>query len=186
MRGVVAPAPHSSFLEGYLSRSLALPSLSLAVPFVWSERPSAFFSLSPVTAPVASLALPLALSSAPSPLSWLLLFLPTCSFSLLRLSRSNYILQLPRTLILGCPHSPGQRARITSPARSRLNFSHHAVLAAYFYPPDITSGEIPLSGGRSGCVLPDIFSGDIPPLGRSSWKFSLRWRSSLPWSSSLP
>ena len=57
---------------GYVRRSLALPFLSLAVPFVWSERPSDFFALSPVTAPVASLALPFALSSAPSPLSWLL------------------------------------------------------------------------------------------------------------------
>jgi hypothetical protein len=27
----------------YLSRSLALPNLSLAVPFVWSERPSDFY-----------------------------------------------------------------------------------------------------------------------------------------------
>src|SRR5215216_5256678 len=73
-----------SYYQGYyLSRSLALPSLSLAVPFVCSERPSAFFSLSPVMAPVASLALPFAFSSAPSPLSWALLFLPTCFFSLL-------------------------------------------------------------------------------------------------------
>ncbi len=45
----------------YLSRSLALPSLSLAVPFVWSERPSDFLASSPVTAPAASLALPFAL-----------------------------------------------------------------------------------------------------------------------------
>src|SRR5919112_4274712 len=66
----------------YLSKSLALPNLSLAVPFVCSERPSDFLVSSPVTAPVASLALPLALSNAPSPLSWVLLFLPTC-FSLL-------------------------------------------------------------------------------------------------------
>src|SRR5215208_8441989 len=48
-------------------------------------RPSAFFSLSPVRAPVASLALPFAFSKAPSPLSWALLFLSTCSFSLLSL-----------------------------------------------------------------------------------------------------
>src|SRR5215216_96101 len=76
-----------SYYQGYyLSRSLALPSLSLAVPLVCSVRPSAFFSLSPVTAPVASLALPFAFSSAPSPLSWALLFLPTCSFSLLQTS----------------------------------------------------------------------------------------------------
>ena len=45
----------------YLSRSLALPSLSLAVPFVWSERPSDLLASSPVTAPAASLALPFAL-----------------------------------------------------------------------------------------------------------------------------
>src|SRR5918993_1210265 len=107
------PGPLTPCLLGYLSRSLALPSLSLAVPFVCSERPSAFFSLSPVTAPVASLALPFAvstapsaffslspvtapvaslalrfaLSRAPSSLSWLLLFLPTCSFSLVCLRR---------------------------------------------------------------------------------------------------
>src|SRR5918994_7431674 len=85
------PGPLTPCLLGYLSRSLALPSLSLAVPFVCSERPSAFFSSSPVTAPVASLALPFALSRAPSPLSWLLLFPPTC-FSLLRPSRVIYIL----------------------------------------------------------------------------------------------
>ena len=59
---------------GYLSRPFALPSLSLAVPFVWSERPSDFLASSPVTAPAASLALPFALSSAPSPLFWPLLF----------------------------------------------------------------------------------------------------------------
>src|SRR5215213_1884363 len=82
--GLLRPSPSHTFLEAlYLSRSLALPNLSLAVPLVWSERPSAFFSLSPVTAPVASLAFPFALSKAPSPLSWLLLFLPTCTFSLL-------------------------------------------------------------------------------------------------------
>src|SRR5829696_8308868 len=75
---------------GYLSRSLALPNLSLAVPFVWSARPSDFFASSSVTAPVASLALPLALASAPSPLSWLLLFLPT-RFSLLRSSRALFL-----------------------------------------------------------------------------------------------
>src|SRR5919206_1564774 len=57
--------------------SLTLPFFSLAVPFVWSVLPSAFFSLSPVTAPAASFTRPFALSRAPSPLSWLL-FLPTC------------------------------------------------------------------------------------------------------------
>src|SRR5215216_2156930 len=82
-----------SYYQGYyLSRSLALPSLSLALPLVCSVRPSAFFSSSPVRAPVASLALPLAFSSAPSPLSWALLFLPTCSFSLLSLGTYNAIL----------------------------------------------------------------------------------------------
>src|SRR5215213_6778674 len=89
--GLLRPSPSHTFLKAlYLSRSLALPNLSLAVPLVWSERPSAFFSLSPVTAPVASLAFPFALSKAPSPLSWLLLFLPTCSFSLLRLGHVQY------------------------------------------------------------------------------------------------
>src|SRR5919199_3452091 len=58
--------------------SFSLPFFSLAVPFVWSERPSDFLVLSPVTAPAASLARPLTLSIAPSPLSWPLLFLPTC------------------------------------------------------------------------------------------------------------
>src|SRR5919107_1775399 len=100
--GLLCPSPSHTFLEAlYLSRSLALPNLSLAVPLVWSERPSAFFSLSPVTAPAASLALPFALSRAPSPLSWLLLFLPTCSFSLLRLGHVQctvypYALRLKR------------------------------------------------------------------------------------------
>src|SRR5918993_2280454 len=89
------PGPLTPCLLGYLSRSLALPSLSLAVPFVCSERPSAFFSLSPVTAPIASLALRFALSDAPSSLPWLLLFLPTC-FSLLRWSRAIYYILLIR------------------------------------------------------------------------------------------
>src|SRR5919112_6028508 len=92
----------------YLSRSLALPNLSLAVPFVWSERPSDFLASSPVTAPVASLALPFALSRAPSPLSWPLLFpLPTC-FSLLRWSRANYCILLIR----------GSARKVTSRARA--------------------------------------------------------------------
>src|SRR3954447_859000 len=67
--------------------SLTLPFFSLAVPFVWSERPSDFLALSPVTAPAASLALPLALSSAPSPLSWPLLFLPMQLVPFLRFLR---------------------------------------------------------------------------------------------------
>src|SRR5215211_5332277 len=101
--GTTTTRPSHTFLKAlyYLSRSLALPNLSLAVPLVWSARPSAFFSLSPVTAPAASLALPFALSSAPSPLSWLLLFLPTCSFSFLRLGHVQctvylYALRLKR------------------------------------------------------------------------------------------
>src|SRR3954453_12788176 len=64
--------------------SLTLPFFSLTVPLVWSERPSDFLALSPVTAPAASLALPLALSSAPSLLSWPLLFLPMQVFPFLR------------------------------------------------------------------------------------------------------
>jgi hypothetical protein len=94
----------------YLSRSLALPNLSLAVPFVWSERPSDFLASSPVTAPVASLALPFALSRAPSPLSWRLLFpLPTW-FSLLRSSRANYYILLIRN----------SARKVTSRAKARL------------------------------------------------------------------
>src|SRR5215218_10786993 len=58
----------------YCARSLAAPFLSLAVPLRWSERPSAFFSLSPLREPPASFTRPLALSTAPSALS-LLLFL---------------------------------------------------------------------------------------------------------------
>ena len=53
--------------------SLILPFFSLAVPLVWSARPSAFLSLLPVREPAASFARPLAVSSAPSFLSWLLL-----------------------------------------------------------------------------------------------------------------
>src|SRR5215212_487387 len=87
----------------YLSRSLALPSLSLAVPFVWSERPSDFLASSPVKAPVASLALPFALSKAPSPLSWVLLFLPMCSFSLLRASRARSCLPVREPAQKGGP-----------------------------------------------------------------------------------
>ena len=86
------PQPLIHLAQGYyLSRSLALPTLSLAVPFVWSERPSDFLASSPVTAPVASLALPLALSRAPSPLSWLLLFPLPAWFSLLRSPRAIYV-----------------------------------------------------------------------------------------------
>src|SRR5215217_8010470 len=58
----------------YCARSLAAPFLSLAVPLRWSERPSTFFSLSPLREPPASFTRPLALSTAPSALS-LLLFL---------------------------------------------------------------------------------------------------------------
>src|SRR5215216_4342169 len=58
----------------YCARSLAAPFLSLALPSRWSERPSVFFSLSPLREPPASLTRPLALSTAPSALS-LVLFL---------------------------------------------------------------------------------------------------------------
>src|ERR671916_234464 len=93
--GTGTPQPLVRFTRGYyLSRSLALPILSLAVPFVWSFCPSDFLASSPVTAPVASLALPFALSRVPSPLSWLLLFLPT-RFSLLRSSSRAVLLFLP-------------------------------------------------------------------------------------------
>src|SRR5919112_5739948 len=93
----------------YLSRSLALPNLFLAVPFVWSERPSDFLASSPVTAPVASLALPFALSRAPSPLSWPLLFLPTC-LSLRQWSRAKYILSIRDSA-----------RKVTSRARGRVS-----------------------------------------------------------------
>src|SRR5215211_8259147 len=56
----------------YCAKSLAAPFLSLAVPLRWSERPSAFLPLSPVSEPPASFARPLALSRAPSALSLLL------------------------------------------------------------------------------------------------------------------
>src|SRR5215210_256685 len=69
-------APHFSRL-GYLKRSFSLPFFSLAVPLLWSERPSDFLVSSPVTAPAASFARPFALSIAPSLLSCPLLFLPT-------------------------------------------------------------------------------------------------------------
>src|SRR5215217_3815162 len=63
----------SDFRDGsgaaYLKRSLSLPFFSLKVPLRWSARPSAFRSLLPVKAPVASLMRPFALSIAPSDLS---------------------------------------------------------------------------------------------------------------------
>src|SRR5215203_2953839 len=56
----------------YCARPLAAPFLSLALPSRWSERPSAFFSPSPLREPPASFRRPLALSIAPSALSWVL------------------------------------------------------------------------------------------------------------------
>src|ERR671933_1917346 len=73
----------SSRAYGYLRVSFILPFAFSAVPFAWSVRPSSFLALSPVTAPVASFARPLALSTIPSPLSWPLLFPPTCFLSFL-------------------------------------------------------------------------------------------------------
>src|SRR5215211_3994892 len=61
----------------YESRSLRLPFFSLALPFLWSERPSLFLLLSPVRAPPASFIRPLALSIAASFSSSLLLLLGT-------------------------------------------------------------------------------------------------------------
>src|SRR5215216_4074797 len=63
----------------YESRSLRLPFFSLALPFLWSERPSLFLPLSPVRAPPASFMRPLALSIFPSFLSSLLLLPGTTS-----------------------------------------------------------------------------------------------------------
>src|SRR5215203_6063551 len=71
-----APAPsHESF--GYESRSLRLAFFSLALAFLWSERPSRFLLLSPVRAPPASFMRPLALSIFASFLSSLLLLVGT-------------------------------------------------------------------------------------------------------------
>src|SRR5215212_7704318 len=82
----------------YCAKSLAAPFLSLAVPLRWSERPSAFLPLSPVSAPPASFARPFALSTTPSPLS-LLLSLGICA---LRTSLSHrkhpYPIDARRTL----------------------------------------------------------------------------------------
>src|SRR5829696_5052701 len=64
----------------YFRRSLTAPFLSLRVPLSRSAFPSAFLSLSPVRVPAASLMRPLALSAAPSILSWLLLLGTTRSF----------------------------------------------------------------------------------------------------------
>src|SRR5215216_2806156 len=61
----------------YESRSLRSPFFSLALPFLWSERPSLFLPLSPVRAPPASFMRPLALSIFPSFLSSLLLLVGT-------------------------------------------------------------------------------------------------------------
>ena len=60
---------------------MRLPIFSLALPFLWSERPSLFMLLSPVRAPPASFMRPLVLSIAPSFLSTLLLLLGTRTVS---------------------------------------------------------------------------------------------------------
>src|SRR5919202_302270 len=65
------------------SRAYGYLRVSFILPFAFSVRPSSFLALSPVTAPVASFARPLALSTIPSPLSWSLLFPPMCFLSLL-------------------------------------------------------------------------------------------------------
>src|SRR5918995_1097633 len=54
----------------YYSRSFRLPFFSLAFPRRWSARPLDLVSLSPVRAPAASFMRPLALSLAPSSLSF--------------------------------------------------------------------------------------------------------------------
>src|ERR687894_1245622 len=53
------------------SRSLRFPFFCLALPFLWSELPSLLSFLSPVREPPASFMRPLALSIAPSSLSFL-------------------------------------------------------------------------------------------------------------------
>src|SRR3712207_6628606 len=53
----------------YLNKSFRWPFFSFMVPRRWSERPSDFFTSSPLRAPAASLRRPLALSTAPSRLS---------------------------------------------------------------------------------------------------------------------
>ena len=65
-----------SWEKGYFLRSFAAPLFFLASPFLWSVRPSDFLLLSPLTAPAASFARPLALSIAPSALSRELLLAP--------------------------------------------------------------------------------------------------------------
>src|SRR5215216_2465284 len=86
---LVAPAPsHKPF--GYESRSFRSPFFSLALPFLWSERPSLFLLLSPLRAPPASFIRPLALSIAPSFLSRLLRFVPTVRSLLLSQTASRY------------------------------------------------------------------------------------------------
>src|SRR5215210_6013149 len=81
-RSLEGPRPATRLLLSgyyYFRRSLTAPFLSLRVPLSRSAVPSAFLSLLPVRVPAASLMRPLALSAAPSILSWLLL-LGTCSF----------------------------------------------------------------------------------------------------------
>jgi hypothetical protein len=81
----VRPRPIRLMLAGccYLRRSLRSPFFSLALPLLWSERPSRFLPLSPLKAPPASFTRPLALSITPSFLSSLLLLPGTLSAPLL-------------------------------------------------------------------------------------------------------
>jgi hypothetical protein len=62
-----------------LKRPFVRPLPHLAAPFIWCLRPSAFLPSSPVRVPAVFLSWPLAMSSAASILSCLLLFAPTCS-----------------------------------------------------------------------------------------------------------
>jgi hypothetical protein len=54
--------------QSYLKTSLSLPFSYLAIPFVWSALPSAFFSSSPVTKPTSFLYTALGLIRLPSAL----------------------------------------------------------------------------------------------------------------------
>src|SRR5829696_6291198 len=97
------PRPLSRSSSPYESRSLRSPFFSLALPFLWSERPSLFLLLSPLRAPPASFMRPLALSIAPSFLSRLLRFVPTV-----------------RSLLLSQTASPLMRAQKPKASASRV------------------------------------------------------------------
>src|SRR3712207_358045 len=100
----MAPAP-SQKPFGYESRSLRLPFFSLALPFLWSERPSLFVLLSPVRAPPASFMRPLALSHRP-----LVLVLPAApaghDYFLLRKFVNNCYIYNRMVNKGGCHRSP--------------------------------------------------------------------------------